>query len=241
MNPTLLKYEASKLRRQFGFNSIEPIRLKSLILKEKILTVFKKLDDDFSGMAIKSGEEKFILINSNHSIGRQHFTICHELYHLYVDKEFSTHKCQTAAFDKGNKSEYNADIFASNFLLPEDGIIEIIPDTEQKKDSINLSTLIKIEQYYACSRQALVNRLNFLGIISDNNRDKLSNNVIKSARLHGFTDILYRPGNDEQVWGNYGSMAKRLFDEVLISEGHFASLMQDIGIDIFEKIDDNEN
>jgi len=241
MNPFLIKYEASKLRRQFGLNSIEPILLKSLILKEKILTVFKKLDDDFSGMAIKTVKEKFILINSNHSIGRQHFTICHELYHLYIDEEFSTHKCQTAAFDKANKSEYHADIFASNFLLPEDGIIEIIPTKEQKKDCINLSTLIKIEQYYACSRQALVNRLSFLGIISDNNRNILCNNVIKSARLHGYPDNLYRPGNDEQVWGNYGSMAKQLFDGEKISEGHFASLMQNIGIDIFEKIDDNES
>jgi Zn-dependent peptidase ImmA (M78 family) len=241
MNPSLLKYEASRLRRQFGLNSIEPIRLKSLILKEKILAVFKKLDDDFSGMAIKSGEEKFMLINSNHSIGRQHFTICHELYHLYVDKEFSTHKCQAAAFDKSNKSEYYADIFASNFLLPEDGIMEIIPSKEQKKNNINLSTLIKIEQYYACSRQALVNRLIYLGIISDSKRDILCNDVIKSAKLHGYPDILYKPGNDEQVWGTYGSVAKQLFDEEKISEGHFASLMQDIGIDIFEKIDDNEN
>src|SRR4030042_4182406 len=144
MNPSLLKYEAAKLRRQFGLNSIEPIRLKSLMLKEKILTVFKRLDNDFSGMAVKSSEEKFILINSNHSIGRQHFTICHELYHLYVDEEFSTHRCNTEVFDKSNKSEYYADIFASNFLLPEDGIIELIPTKEQKKDNINLSTLIKI-------------------------------------------------------------------------------------------------
>jgi Zn-dependent peptidase ImmA (M78 family) len=119
--------------------------------------------------------------------------------------------------------------------------LQIIPTKERKKDRINLSTLIKIEQYYACSRQALVNRLIYLGIISDSNRDILCNEVIKSARLHGYPETLYLPGNDEQIWGTYGSKAKQLFDEEKISEGHFASLMQDIGIDIFEIIDNNEN
>lgn len=34
--------------------------------------------------------------------------------------------------------------------------------------------------------------------------------------------------------GNYGELAKSLFDNEQISEGHYSSLMYDIGIDIFE-------
>ena len=132
--------------------------------------------------------------------------------------------------------KYYADIFASNFLLPEDGLIEMIPIEEQKKNNLNISTLIKIEQYYTCSRRALVNRLIFLKILTDNKREELCENVNKSAKLHGYPDILYKEGNDEQVWGNYGSIAKYLFDKEKISEGHYASLMQDIGVRLFRPI-----
>ena len=236
-----IKQEAFELRKKFGFSASEPIRLKSLLLKEKILTCFLKLDDDFSGMAIKAKNNKFILINSGHPLGRQHFTICHEIYHLFIDPAFSTHKCQSASFDKENKPEYAADTFASYFLIPEEGILEMIPKPERKKDRINLSTVIEIEQYYACSRSALVNRLLFLKLISAEYKDELCKQVIKSAKLHGYPTDLYLPGNDSQIWGDYGSKAKKLFDNEKISEGHYASIMADIGIDIFEEIKKNIN
>jgi Zn-dependent peptidase ImmA (M78 family) len=75
MNELKIKQRASELRHKFGFTDTEPIRLKSLLLKEKILTCFTPLEDNFSGMAVKVDDNKFILINSNHPIGRQHFTI----------------------------------------------------------------------------------------------------------------------------------------------------------------------
>ena len=53
MNKTEIEYHAAELRRQFGFSDNEAIRLKSLLLKEKIITYFTPLDDDFSGMALK--------------------------------------------------------------------------------------------------------------------------------------------------------------------------------------------
>ena len=239
MKETEIKQEAFELRKSFGLSATEPIRIKSLILKERILTYFSPLDDDFSGMAIKAQSNNFILINSLHSIGRQHFTICHELYHLFADPSFATHRCQAALFDKKNKSEYQADSFASHFLLPEPGILAMIPKEERKKDCITLATVIKIEQYYACSRKALANRLMFLKIISPEYRNELCINVKKSAQLHGYPISLYNAGNNGELWGDYGSLAKLLYDRDKISEGHYAALMKDIGIDIFQSFSNN--
>lgn len=236
-----IKQEAFELRRKFGFSGTEPIRLKSLLLKEEILTYFTPLDDAFSGMAIEANGTKFLVINSKHSLGRQHFTICHELYHLYVDKGFTTHRCQAATFDKANKSEYWADTFASHFLLPEAGVLTEIPKNEWRKDKIKLATIIKIEQYYSCSRRALVNCLMHLKFVSNKYKNQLIIRIKKSAQLHGYPINLYESGNEGEFWGNYGSLAKELFDSELISEGKYAALMKDIGIDIFEKLDDNGN
>ena len=57
--------------------------------------------------------------------------------------------------------------------------------------------------------------------------------------MHGYPINLYEAGNEGEFWGDYGSLAKELFDDELISEGKYASLMKDIGIDIFETLDDN--
>ncbi len=234
-----IKHEANELRQQLGYTDNEPIRFKSLLLKENIVTYFTPLDDDFSGMAIKANNKAFILANSNHSLGRQHFTISHELYHLFVDENFKSHKCQTAKFDSKDKGEYIADKFASYFLLPENGVLEMIPEQEMKKDKISLATIIRIEQYYACSRTALANRLFFMGLLSKKARDSVCVYVKKSAQLHGYSLKLYEPGNEGELWGNYGELARRLFDNEQISEGHYGSLLADIGIDIFKDFDDN--
>lgn len=234
-----LKQAAYELRNRFGLSDTEPVLFKNLFLKEKILAYHTPLDESFSGMAVKAGEKKFILVNSNHPLGRQNFTICHELYHLYVDKNFETHKCQTAQFDKTNKNEYAADTFASHFLLPEQGLLSMIPKGEMKKDTISLSTIVKIEQYFGCSRRALVNRLKFLKIISPESKERLCMDVKKSAQLHGYSVDLYSPGHQGELWGDYGTIARNLFENEKISEGHYAALMADIGIDIFNTLEDN--
>ena len=239
MTQAEIKFQASKLRNQFGFSNTEAIRLKSLLLKEQILGYFTALDDDFSGMAIKINQSKFILINSSHTLGRQHFSICHELFHLYIDKNFSPHKCQAALFNRKDKTEFDADSFASYFLLPEDGIYSNIPEEERKKDKIKLSTVIKIEQYYSCSRSALLNRLFSLGFITISKKEEYSIGVQKSAMQLGYSTSLYKPGNKDLILGDYGVLAYELFNNEKISESHYASLMNDIGVDIFSKEEEN--
>jgi len=234
-----LKQEAYELRKKFGLSEIQAISFKDLFLNRNILIYHASLEMDFSGMAIKAGDYRFILVNSNHPIGRQHFTICHELFHLYADKNFSSHRCQTGLFDKKNKSEFEADMFASYFLLPEPGLLSMIPKDERAKNKIKIPTIVKIEQYYGCSRKALANRLLFLKKISPDYRDEICKNVKLSARLNGYPVDLYSSGNEGVLWGNYGVIAKQLFDNEKLSEGHFASIMADIGIDIFENLEDN--
>jgi len=149
-----LQKEAAHFRNLWEIGSTDPVRLSSLILKLNTIVVFKQLSTKFSGMCYKVKDYSFMLINSEHPIGRQNFTICHELYHIYVQTDFAIHSCIIEGFDKKNKTEYAADLFASFFLLPEDGVIGLIPEDELKKNKITLQTILKIEQYYRCSRSA---------------------------------------------------------------------------------------
>jgi Zn-dependent peptidase ImmA (M78 family) len=227
-----LKTEANNFRVQNGFGLTEPIRLTSLLLKLNVLTAFKPLSDKFSGMSVENGDYKFMLVNSRHPIGKQHFTICHELYHLYVQKKFTPHICNTGTFNKGDKEEYSAELFAAYLLIPDEGIISMVPKDEMKKNKISIQTILKVEQYFSCSRRALLYRLKELNFIDSNLYDIYSKNVQLSALQFGYSNYLYNPGNDNVVIGNYGETAKLLYDREKISESHYVELMRDIGFDV---------
>lgn len=236
-----LKKDASEFRNELGYGITDSVNLNSLLIKLDIITVFKRLSNSFSGMAISisNPEKKFILINSDHSIGRQNFSICHELFHLYKDEDFHPHHSSAGAFNKRARNDYHADIFASYFLLPEEGILSLIPDKQLPKDRITVDSILKIEHYFRCSRSALLYRLKELDLISSTYYDTHILNVKSTAKLYGYPTELYEPGNEGKVIGNYGSIAKSLFDQEKISEGHYISLMKDIGFDVFNENNDD--
>jgi Zn-dependent peptidase ImmA (M78 family) len=238
MHPSILEKKANEFRLQNGLTQQDNIRLKSLLSKLNVLTVFKPLGESLFGMAIKVGEgsdtKRFILVNTNTSLGHQHFTICHEIYHLFIQAVFTSMVCHTGLFNRSDREEYHADLFASYLLLPQAGIESLIPDHEFPKDKISLQTILKIEQYFSCSRSALLYRLKKLGFISEMGYERYNKNVKRSAIQYGYSTDLYQPGNHDQVVGDYGTLAKILFDEGKISESHYFSLLLDLGMNVEE-------
>ncbi|AUC75664.1 ImmA/IrrE family metallo-endopeptidase [Olleya sp. Bg11-27] len=224
--------KATEFRNQNGYSNLEPIDLESFLIKLNVITIFKPLSQDFSGMAIKSKDKNFMLINSNHSIGRQNFSICHELYHLYFDPNFTPHNSISGKFDK-RTNEYLADIFASYLLMPDDAILNFIPDEELKKNKINLKTILKTEHYFKCSRTALLFRLKELNVITDYKFEEYRQDIKLKAKQNGYSTKLYEQGNENLVIGDFGSKSRYLFENEKISESHYLTLLNSIGIDLF--------
>lgn len=243
--PLNLKIEkaATEFRERYGYNSSTPIRVKSLLIELKVLTVFKNMGGSFSGMSLKIDDSKFMLINSAHSIGRQHFTIMHELYHLFVQKDFEHVICQDDESGNLKKEEELADIFAANILMPKDGILKRINNSDlNKKDKIGINTILELEQYFSCSHKSMLIRLEQLKLISKEYKDRLSSDIIKLAQEYGYETSLYEPGNEGLIIGDYGAKAKKLFDSDIISQTHYIELMRDLGIDLEEdKTGQNES
>ena len=84
---------AEKFRFQEGLSQSEPINAKMLVRKLNITLVYRPLSENSFGISCRSGEKRFMLINSQSTRGRQHFTIGHELYHLYFDENPVPHMC----------------------------------------------------------------------------------------------------------------------------------------------------
>lgn len=245
MNELLLEKEANAFRQMNGLASNEPIRLKSLLQKLNVVTIFSTLSSDFSGMALKvqmnEQTDRFMLVNSSQSVGKQHFTICHELYHLFVQQSFTSQVCRTGLFDKkADPEEYNADLFSSYLLLPKDGLIENIPNEELDNKKLTLSTILSLEHYYSCSRRALLYRLKKLLLIKSEEYDVFTVDIKRGALEYGFQTDLYEPGNDGVIIGDYGLLAKELYDKDKISQSHYYTLLTDLGIDL-TKLDESTN
>jgi Zn-dependent peptidase ImmA (M78 family) len=226
-----IRQKAIQFRNDNGFSNTEPIRLKSLLLKKNVLSVFRPLSGSFSGMAIKDAlDNRFMLINDDHNIGKQHFTIAHELYHLFIQDNFKSQRCITGTFSKTDIEEYKADMFAAYFLIPDDGIRLNVPAEEQAIDEIKLETVVLLEQYYSVSRKAVLQRLKNMHIISSVCFDRYEPNVKNSARRLGYQLDIYEPGNSGLIIGDYGVLANQLFKKGSISESHYVELMQGIGV-----------
>ena len=229
-NRFIIEKQVSAFRTDNGLSASEPVTLKSLLLKLNILTVFRPLSDNFSGMCLKDNSgHRFMLINSNQPRGRQHFTIAHELYHLFIEEKPTPHKCNPG-YSK-NFVEQSADMFASLLLMPESGICQLVPENELKTKSISMATILKLEHYFSVSRSALLYRLLNIGLISESTRSQFAEVGVKnSARCFGYDTALYEAANEGLVIGDFGEKARNLFDKEKISESHYMELHGKINI-----------
>ena len=94
---TVLEAErlAEMFRAKTGVNLSEPIGAKTLLRKLKITTMYRPLSENSYGISCKSKSGRmFMMVNSNSTRGRQHFTIAHELYHLFYDESPVPHMCR---------------------------------------------------------------------------------------------------------------------------------------------------
>lgn len=224
----ILETLAKKFRADNDLSQTQPIALKSLLQKLNILTSFRSLSDDFYGLSIRSKDDnRFMMINYNRTKGRQHFTICHELYHLFYEENLTPNICSKNT--QKEPSEVNANYFASALLMPKEGLYKELSKDEIESKEIPISKIIYLEQYYSVSRQSILIRLKQLNLLSGKLFDLYSSLAVKNtAREYGYDTALYEKGGSNFVIGSFGEKAKELFDKGKISEGHYLELMKQI-------------
>ena len=220
---------ANLFRVKNGISLNEPVNVKTLLRKLGILTMYRQMSENSYGISCKSIDGKmFMLINSNSTRGRQHFTVCHEFYHLFYDKSPVPHLCGTAISD----TERNADLFASVLRMPKEGILQMVDEKELLSGKIGLATILRIEQMFQVSRISLLRRLKEINLLTSKQFEVIQKiPVMESAREYGYDLSLYKPGNNGVTIGDFGEKARILFERGKISEGHYMELLNMISTD----------
>lgn len=225
---------AVKMRSLLQMSLTVPINVKTVLRILGVITSYKPLSDTVYGLSLRSsdGRFRFMLVNSNSTRGRQHFTIAHELYHLYFDENPRPHFCKEGLLDE---SERAANMFARAFLMPRAGIMKSIPDEELASGRVSLTTVLNLESLFEVSHIAMLIRLKELKLLSNSDFENYQAvRVTREAALRGLSTDLYNKGNEGLVIGDFGSRARELFEKEIISEGHYVELLNKIGYGVGE-------
>lgn len=221
--------KAQYLRRELGEDVDSTIDIFSLVHTIPRLTlVYYPMGDRISGMCVKNDGSPVIAINSAMSLGRQRFSLAHELYHLYFDDSGHSVIC-AKKIGIGDDIEKSADLFASYFLIPAvtlESVIKKLKSDSMRK--IGIKEIVKLEQYFGVSRQALLYRLVGDRKITLEEAEKFREGVIKSAQNLGYDDTLYKPLPENKRYKTYGyyiEIAEDLYNEDRLSTGKYEQLL----------------
>lgn len=216
---------AIEARKMFGFGTSSSIEiLKKFQQKDNYTLVFMPFNDEIDGFSSKHKNHFIIIINSSCSINRQNFTCAHELYHLLYEYD------ENEEYMAKPESESMANTFASYFLVPEDALYLFLSRNNIiHKNKLDIEDIILIENYFQVSRHAILVRLKDEDLITHEQFEKFSQNVIKSIVKNGH-DPKYHidPAKPKKyTTGEYIDLAKRLYKENKISRGKYEELLID--------------
>lgn len=223
-----LLLKSQELRKRLGESNESPMDIFSLASDIDKLTIVRyPMGDNLSGMCVKTENGGLVAINSKMTLGRQRFSLAHELYHLFYDTNM-TAICLTK-IDVDNDLEKSADTFASYLLISPSSLKPKIAALKQNTNrSIMLNDVIRLEQYYLVSRQAMLNRLISDREISWEQAETMKTDVIHSAMALGYSRELYKPLPRNKQYQTYGHLIKQVneaLDKDLISNGKYEEIL----------------
>lgn len=227
-----LSNKAIMLRKELGEDEASPIDIFSLAQSiEKLTLIFYPAGERISGICYKGKASNVIIINSDMSIGRQRFSLAHELYHLYFDEKLGTTVSMISIGD-GDENEKKADQFASYFLIPQASLYSIIQNYKNKfnSDTLSLEEVIRLEQYFGVSHKAMLFRLFEEKVITKSQFNEMQVNIINRAARLGYDNSLYKPSEENKkikVLGHYVTQVEKLLEDDIISNGKYEELLLD--------------
>lgn len=189
--------EQERKRLSIGMGSIADIT--SLISNQGIWACSADLPDDISGLFLNNQKTGLIiLVNANHVISRKRFSYAHEYAHALFDRDENVRISNAA-----NHTEFievRANAFAAAFLMPADGVNEVLRSLNKGKSSrqdqvifdvsanskmsiesrsipysqnITFQDVAIIAHHFVVSYQAVVYRLRSLNFISQQECEQL--------------------------------------------------------------------
>ena len=112
-------------RRRLGLGSGPLGDLPALSEAQGIRTGLIAMPSGVSGLMLSDPTVGlFVVVNRDHAAVRQRFSWCHEYAHLLLDRAQMGHVSRES--ERTDLLEVRANVFAANFLMPEDGVRQFV-------------------------------------------------------------------------------------------------------------------
>jgi Zn-dependent peptidase ImmA (M78 family)/transcriptional regulator with XRE-family HTH domain len=230
---TIGREAAMKLRASLGLG-FGPLKDLAAVLENhgvKIVNRPMRKDSKAWGFSITSKTfGNCIFINARSAMGRQNFTLSHELGHLVLDHHHTATIYSAAqspeTLDDGKQAliETRANVFAAEFLAPELGVKEVLSKLgidETSKERLTPHVVHYIAEHFGMSYESMLWRLINIKMISKQEREDFAR----------YQDQFAQPipvGNEREVTlpERYKALALEAYKRTKISIGRLAEFLR---------------
>lgn len=117
--------------------------------------------DKLEGLLLYEKDNSIVSINMNRPVTRQRFTAAHELGHILMHTEIKGNNFLCPISGIKTDIEKEADLFASNILMPTDELNKRIDVYQDKNGKVGLDECLLIAEYFGVSFEACVKTVCF--------------------------------------------------------------------------------
>jgi Zn-dependent peptidase ImmA (M78 family) len=210
------------------------------ILSESAFLIRKPLDIEGLSGFITYFEGHFIVyLNSNFTLGHERYTGAHELYHIIYNEDILKKEKVFIDKDKYIEEEKKADVFAAEFLMPEDYVKEIFYKfVNVDKQKIEPKHIVRMHNFFKVSYKAMLKRLvqfdlcsldkyaELIDIASLKNKDKLQS----LTKEEGYSINLIVPSKENYIPKEYLIYVKANYENGKVSYDELKKTLDFIGL-----------
>lgn len=204
---------AMNLRQSWNLGRDAIANVQDTLEAHGIKVISTEAPDSFDGVSgVVNGHEYIIVLNSNREhIERRRFTALHELGHLLYNKRFAEELTP-------REREKLCDAFASEMLLPSSTLKSVFKPGEK----ISTSELKQLQMMYGISIDAIMHKLKYLGIVSENKYKSYCIRKNRDATLKKFVEA---SRYQETMTNKFETLVYAAVAKDLISTSKAASLL----------------
>ena len=210
------------------------------ILSEAAFLIRKPLDiEELSGFTTYFEGQFIVYLNSNFTLGHERYTGAHELYHLIYNADILKKEKILLNDEKHKEEDAKADVFASEFLMPEDYVKEVFYKiVNVDKNSILPRHIIRMHNYFKVSYKAMLKRLIQLNLCSIDKYEELvdicslenTEQLQSLTRREGYSIDLITPSKETYVPKEYIEFIKTNYERGNISYKNMKNSLEFIGL-----------
>ena len=228
----LAKKRSIEIRNSLGLGQ-SPISDIFTLMESIGIVLFKTplQNNSLSAIFMQDKRNYLVIINSNKTLGHQIFSAAHELSHYFFDKQMVAGICSVNKYSQNLPYEQLADQFASEFLMPDSGIIASAEPRKNRQGKLDLFDIVFLQQYYKVSWSAILNKLVSLNYIND--ADEYKNiGITRLTKMLGYDTNLVSKTNNVIVSRKYIELALKCYENDNISKSKLKEYLSDVNIEI---------